>query len=192
MGCSLPDSSVYGQWTSTQSFLWTIGSCFSKGKLLLSFISLFFKLFILYWILANWASLVAQKVKNLPAMQETQVQPLGREDPLEKEMTAQSSVLAWRVPCTEARVHAVAKSQTGLSPTNAFTVTEPIDNVVMVSGAEQSYSDLPYTDPFSAKLPSHQGRHITLSRVKGRFFKPRELCSRRWRRRKSKSRQWPH
>ena len=40
-------------------------------------------------------------VKNLPAMQETQVQSLGQEDPLEKEMVAQSSILAWRIPWTE-------------------------------------------------------------------------------------------
>ena len=41
-----------------------------------------------------WASLVAQMVKNLPALQETQVQSLGWEDPLEKEMATHSSVLA--------------------------------------------------------------------------------------------------
>ena len=40
-------------------------------------------------------------VNNLPAMQETHVQSLGREDPLEKEMAAHSSVLAWRIPWTE-------------------------------------------------------------------------------------------
>ena len=40
----------------------------------------------------------AQLVKNLPAMQETQVQFLGQEDPLEKEMAAHSSILAWRIP----------------------------------------------------------------------------------------------
>ena len=48
-----------------------------------------------------WASLVAQAVKNLPAMQETWVQSLGQEDPLEEGMTTHSSVLAWRVPWTE-------------------------------------------------------------------------------------------
>ena len=47
------------------------------------------------------ASLVAQIVKNLPAMQETQVQPLGWEDPLEKGMATHSSILAWRIPWTE-------------------------------------------------------------------------------------------
>ena len=47
------------------------------------------------------ASLVAQTIENLPAMQETQVQSLGREDPLEKGMATHSSILAWRIPCTE-------------------------------------------------------------------------------------------
>ena len=45
-----------------------------------------------------WAVLVAQMVKNLPEMQETWVQSLGREDPLEKEMATHSSILAWRIP----------------------------------------------------------------------------------------------
>ena len=48
-----------------------------------------------------WASLVAQTVKNLPAMQETQIPSLGWEDPLEKEMATHSSILAWRIPWTE-------------------------------------------------------------------------------------------
>ena len=48
----------------------------------------------------SWASLVAQLVKNLPAMQETWVQPLGWEDPLEKGKATHSSVLAWRIPWT--------------------------------------------------------------------------------------------
>ena len=49
----------------------------------------------------NRAFLVAQMVKNLPAMQETQVQFLGQEDPLENEMATHSSILAWRISWTE-------------------------------------------------------------------------------------------
>ena len=45
--------------------------------------------------------LITQSVKNLPEMQETQVQFLGREDPLEKEMAIQSSILAWKISWTE-------------------------------------------------------------------------------------------
>ena len=48
-----------------------------------------------------WASLIAKLMRNLPAMQETQVQSLGQEDPLEKEMATHSSILAWRIPGTE-------------------------------------------------------------------------------------------
>ena len=48
-----------------------------------------------------WASLVAQMVKNMPAMQESQVQSLGQEDPLEKGMATHSSILAWEIPWTE-------------------------------------------------------------------------------------------
>ena len=48
----------------------------------------------------SWSSLVAQMVKNPPAMQETWVQSLGWEDPLEKEMATHSSILAWRIPWT--------------------------------------------------------------------------------------------
>ena len=48
-----------------------------------------------------WTFLVAQLVKNPPAIQETQVQSLGREHPLEKKMATHSSILAWEIPCTE-------------------------------------------------------------------------------------------
>ena len=47
-----------------------------------------------------WASLVAQMVKNLAAMWETQVQSLGWEDPLDKGMATHSSILVWRIPWT--------------------------------------------------------------------------------------------
>ena len=47
------------------------------------------------------ASLVAQSVKNLPAIQDTWVPSLGREDPLEKEMAIHSSTIAWKIPWTE-------------------------------------------------------------------------------------------
>ena len=62
-----------------------------------------------------WASLVAQLVKNLPAMQETWVRSLGWEDPLEKRKVTHSSILAWRIPCI---VHGVTKSQTPLRDFN--------------------------------------------------------------------------
>ena len=48
----------------------------------------------------SWGSLIAQLVKNLPEIQETMVQFLDREDPLEKGMTTHSGILAWRIPWT--------------------------------------------------------------------------------------------
>ena len=59
------------------------------------------------------ASLVAQMVKNPPAMRETWVQSLGWEDPLEKGKATHSSILSWSIPCCI--VHGVAKSLTQLS-----------------------------------------------------------------------------
>ena len=59
-----------------------------------------------------WASLVAQLVKNLPAMRETWVLSLVWDDPLEKGNVTHSSILAWRIPWT---VHGVTKSRTRLS-----------------------------------------------------------------------------
>ena len=63
------------------------------------------------------ASLVAQLVKNLPVVQETQVRFLGWEDPLEKEMATHSSILAWKISWTE-----------GCSPCghNGLGTTEPL------------------------------------------------------------------
>ena len=51
--------------------------------------------------MVQWASLVAQMVKNLPTTQETQVPSLGQEDPLQKGMATYSSIFAWRIPWTE-------------------------------------------------------------------------------------------
>ena len=62
---------------------------------------------------------MAQTVRNLPAVQETQVRSLGQEDPLEEGMATYSSILAWRIPMDReawwATVHGVEKSQTRLS-----------------------------------------------------------------------------
>ena len=64
---------------------------------------------------------MAQLVKNPPAMQETWVQSLGWEDPLEKGKSTHSSILAWRTPWTDCVVHGVAKSLTRLKATFTFT-----------------------------------------------------------------------
>ena len=66
------------------------------------------------------ASLVAQMVKRLPAMGETWVRFLGREDPLEKEMAIHSSTLAWKIPWTEEpdRLQSMESQRVGLSDFN--------------------------------------------------------------------------
>ena len=56
--------------------------------------------FAIYFI-ASWVSLVAQTEKSLPTMQDTWIWSLGQEDPLEKELAAHSSILAWEIPQTE-------------------------------------------------------------------------------------------
>ena len=67
----------------------------------------------------SWASLMAQMVKNPPAVWDTWVQSLRWEDPLEEGMATHSSILAWRIPMDreawQTIVHGVAKSQTQLS-----------------------------------------------------------------------------
>ena len=72
------------------------------------------------------ASLVAQMVKNPPAMQETQVQSQGREDPPEKRIATHSSVLAWRIPWTEepGRLQSMGSQRVRQDrETNAFTLS---------------------------------------------------------------------
>ena len=72
-----------------------------------------------YLLQYSWASLVAQTVKNLPAVREMWVQSLSWEDILEEGMATDSSILAWRIPRDRgawwATVHGVSKSQTQLS-----------------------------------------------------------------------------
>ena len=67
-----------------------------------------------YSLQYSWVSLVAQTVKNLPAMQESWVRSLSWEDPLEEGMATHSSILSWRIPMDrgnwQAIVHGVAKS----------------------------------------------------------------------------------
>ena len=70
----------------------------------------------------SWASLVAQLVKNPPAMQETSVQSLGWEDPLEKGKATHSSILAWRISWTVQSM-GVTKSGTQLSDFHSLTYT---------------------------------------------------------------------
>jgi len=80
--------------------------CYTVAQLLwlsIDWLIIHFKYSIIYMsvLTSLLASLVAQRLKHLPAMQETWVWSLGQEDPLEKAMATHSSTLAWRIPWTE-------------------------------------------------------------------------------------------
>ena len=86
-------------------------------------------------------SLPSQTVKNLPAMQETQVCSLGWEDPLEMEMTTHSSILAWRIPWTEkpGRLHSMGLQRVGHdSATNTISSLRAPDPSLL-GGPRTSY-----------------------------------------------------
>ena len=99
MDCSPPGSSVHGilqarilQWVAIS---FSRGASRPRDRNCVSYVSCS------YFSVLIWTSLEAQTAKNLPAIQETQVWSLGREDPLEKGMAIQSTILAWRIPWTE-------------------------------------------------------------------------------------------
>ena len=89
----------------------------------------------IYMILFNnhfskpWASLVARRLKRLPAIRETWVQSLGREDPLEKEMATHSSILDWRIPWTEepGGLQFMGSQRVGHDFTFTFTFNKPCE-----------------------------------------------------------------
>ena len=83
-----------------------------------------------------WASLVAQRVKHLPAVQETWVRSLGQEDPLEKEMATHSSTLAWKIPWAEkpGRLQFMGSQRVG------HDWATSVHNVVLVSAVPRSDS----------------------------------------------------
>ena len=83
-----------------------------------------------HWRNTTRASLVTQMVKNLPAMQETQVRSLGREDSLEKGTATHSSILAWRIPWTEepGGLQSMGSQRIGHNwATNIFTLSESLE-----------------------------------------------------------------
>ena len=79
----------------------------------------------------HWVA-IAQRLKRLPAMQETWVRSLGREDPLEKEMATHSRILAWRIPWAE-EPGGVAKSRTRLRD---FTSLQGCEDLTLPSSPQ--------------------------------------------------------
>ena len=127
-------------------------------------------------IIFVWASLMAQMVKNPPAILKTWVWSLGSEDPLEEGMATHSSILAWRISTDRGAwrsiVHGVAKSQMGLSIAQPSWLT---NNVVTVSGEQQRdsathihVSILPQT-PLPYRLP-HNIKQSFICYIVGLFW----------------------
>ena len=87
---------------------------------------------------------IAQSVNNLPAMQETQVQFLGWEDPLETEMATHSSILAWRIPWTEepGRLQSMGSRESDTLTTNIRTPEYIRQMLTAIEGGTDS--DTPY------------------------------------------------
>ena len=78
------------------------GNAFNFSPLRITFaVALSYIAYIMLTYVPSRASLVAQRLKRLPPMQETRVRSLGQEDPLEKEMVIHSSTLTWKIPWTE-------------------------------------------------------------------------------------------
>ena len=101
-----------------------------------------------------WASLVAQMVKNLPAMQKTWVQSLGREDPLEKEMATHSSTLTWRIPWTEepGRIQSMGSQSVGHNWATYTQVHAHSGAIPSITVAKQRGTLFEYRKHFGTKV----------------------------------------
>ena len=144
--------------------------------------------------LSNWcfmiqrlwsrASLVAQTVKNLPAMWETCVQCLGWEDPLEEEMATHSSILAWRIPWTE-NLEGYSPWDRKLSDTAETKHTAQLWSMRLPSASTLLVIQFPHpeTPPTNCFLLSHQPlpapftlqstvRHIIKSSLQDKIIQP--------------------
>ena len=95
---------------------------------------------------------MAQIVKNLPAMQETQVPSLGQEEPLEKGMATHSSILAWRIPWTEepGGLQSTAKSCLTLATTWTMTLQA---SICMEFSSQEYWNGLPFPSPGDLPYP---------------------------------------
>ena len=87
----------------------------------------------------DMASLVAQTVKRLPAMRETRVQFLGREDALEKEMATHSSTLAWKIPWMEEHGRLQSMGSQSWTRLSDFTFTFMADLMLMNGRNQYNY-----------------------------------------------------
>ena len=92
--------------------------------------------------LLRWCALLAQTIKNLPAMQETQVLSLAQEDPLEKGMATHSSIVAWRIPWTKEPDGALSTGLQRIShdwTTFTHSFTQMMWTIVIVGGTDKQH-----------------------------------------------------
>ena len=105
----------------------------------------------------GWASLVAQRVKSLPAMRETQVQSSGQVDPLEKEMTTHSSTPAWKIPWTEVpgRLHSMGSQRVrhDRATSQASLAAQSVKNLPAVQ--ETQVQSLGWEGPLEKEMANH-------------------------------------
>ena len=130
-----------------------------------------------YSVQYSWASPVAQLVKNLPAMQETWVQSLSWEDPLEKGQATDSSILTWRIPWI---VHGVTKSQTQQSNFHFTSVisilqSRTCDPMLALQGLEQMLTVMNRSQGYPVSFLMTQGcwralRDALVFRSKGQVY----------------------
>ena len=118
-----------------------------------------------YLFQCSWATLVAQLVKNLPAMREIWVPSMGWENPLEKRKATHSSILIWRIPWT---VHRVTKSQTQLSNfhfnLNGLVVVPTFFNLSLKLAIRSSWSE-PQSSPSLVFADCIELLHLQLQRI---------------------------
>ena len=88
------------------------------------------------------ASLVAQRLKSLPAMRETWVQSLGQEDSLEKEMATHSSTFAWRIPWTEGPDGLQSTGHKESDMTERLLVVRSLEHITILSGKKQPIEEV--------------------------------------------------
>ena len=120
IGATFQEELIWGRWDLTlilRQYFLSLSLPFA-----ISVVHLYFHLTNIYII---YASLVAQRLKHFPTMQETWVRSLGWEDPLEKEMATHSSILAWRIPWTEepGGLQSTVSQRVGHDFTFTFTFT---------------------------------------------------------------------
>ena len=104
-------------------------------------------------------SLVAQKVKHLPTMRETQVQSLGQEDPLEKEIATHSSTVAWKIPWMEepGRLQSMSLKESDRTDRLYFLFSALVSKLLKVSEVAQSCMILCYPMDCSYQAPLSMG-----------------------------------